>query len=86
MVGASLHVVDITNKKYALLYFIYLFIYSPRYSHALGSKKKKKLTERARPRPMLLLYPTRHCYVYRGEVAAKRPSGPLVYCHLNELT
>ena len=35
---------------------------------------------------MLLLYTKIHCYVYRGEVAAKRPCGPLVYCHLNELT
>ena len=35
------------------LIFIYFFIYLPRYSHSLGSKKKK-LTERARPRPTLL--------------------------------
>ena len=29
---------------------------------------------------MLLFYTTRHCYVYGGEEAAKRPCGPLVYC------
>ena len=37
------------------VWLFFKFIYSPRYSHALGSKKKKKLTERAIPRLMLLL-------------------------------